>query len=454
MQKIFLFHLNNLSILLSNHQILSKIGLPDGKAHQIVKFHSTDDIIKQMEKAHYDNSAYAKIIANQFRGGSVRQTCKNIFKFIKSHISYRIEPANMQTTKSLQRLISDGYGDCKHYSGLFAALLSALNIKHHYRFVSYRSDRTPTHVYVVAYDEQGQQIVCDAVLHNFGEEKSYTYKIDKSMLMHLSGIGDIPSLGARKRVKAEPLKKKIARTKAVVQKKIAKTKAAVKKTAAKAKTAVKKIAAGAKKVGLAAPRTAFLGLVRLNVHGFATSITKAIAINPAKLKTLWEKLGGDFSKLKETARVGAKEKRILGIDQENQIGIAIEGTLLAATPIIVAIVPLLKQILPAKEAAQLDQVAKTAEAGYELATGTKVSQTPFVPEADFGVSPTAAAKRDNSSVPAAVMEGKQSPEQAAAEAEAVQQTTEAATTGGGINPKTIMIIAGVGVAAFLFMKKK
>ena len=232
MQKIFLFHSNNPSTLLSNHQILSKIGLPDGKAHQIVKFHSTDDIIKQMEKAHYDNSAYAKIIAGQFRGGSVRQTCKNIFKFIKSHIQYRIEPANMQTTKSLQRLISDGYGDCKHYSGLFAALLSALNIKHHYRFVSYRSDRTPTHVYVVAYDEQGQQIVCDAVLHNFGEEKSYTYKIDKSMLMHLSGIGDIPSLGAKKKTGAK--------VKAAIQKKVAKTKAAVKKTAAKAGAAVKK----------------------------------------------------------------------------------------------------------------------------------------------------------------------------------------------------------------------
>jgi hypothetical protein len=435
---------------------LSKIGLPDGKAHQIVKFHSTDDIIKQMEKAHYDNSAYAKIIAGQFRGGSVKQTCKNIFKFIKSHISYRIEPANMQTTKSLQRLISDGYGDCKHYSGLFAALLSALNIKHHYRFVSYRSDRTPTHVYVVAYDEQGQQIICDAVLHNFGEEKSYTYKIDKSMLMHLSGIGEIDSIGAKKKAGAKvkaAIQKKVAKTKAAVKK----AGAAVKKTAAKAKTAVKKIAKGAKKVGLAAPRTAFLGLVRLNVHGFATSITKAIAINPAKLKTMWEKLGGDFSKLKETARQGAKEKRILGINEENQIGVAISATLLAATPIIVAIVPLLKQILPAKEAAQLDQVAKTAEAGYELATGTKVSQTPFVPEADFGVSPTQAAKSDGSSVPAAVMEGKQSPASAAAEAEAeaVQQTTEVATTtGGGINPKTIMIIAGVGVAAFLFMKKK
>jgi hypothetical protein len=312
---------------------------------------------------------------------------------------------------------------------------------------------------VVAYDEQGQQIICDAVLHNFGEEKSYTYKIDKSMLMHLSGIGEIDSIGARKKKTRVLSKEEFAKISAKGKKQKArkeKRKAAVKKIATKAKSAVKKIAAGAKKVGLAAPRTAFLGLVRLNVHGFATSITKAITTNPAKLKNMWEKLGGDFNKLKETARVGAKERRILGIQEENQIGVAIETTIVAATPIILAIVPLLKQILPAKEAAQLDQVAKTAEAGYELATGQKVSQTPFVPEADFGVSPTEAAKRDGSSVPAAVMEGKQLPEQAAAEAEAeaVQQTTEAATTGSSINPKTIMIIAGVGVAAFLFMKKK
>ena len=412
--------------------------MPDMKAHQVVKFHNTNDIIRQMEKAHYDNSAYAQKIANQFRGGSVRATCKNIFRFIKSHIQYRIEPANMQTTKSLQRLMADGYGDCKHYSGLFAALLSALNIKHHYRFVSYRSDKTPTHVYVVAYDEQNRPIVCDAVLDTFGEEKSYTSKIDKTMLMHLSGIGQIDSLGARK-TQAQKAAKKAVR------------KAKVKKAVAKVKTAAKKVAAGAKKVGLAAPRTAFLGLVRINVHGFGTKITKAISINSTKLKNLWEKLGGDFNKLKETARLGAKERRIMGVE-DNQIGIALESAITAATPVIVAIVPLLKQILPSSESADLDNFQKTAEAGYEIATGTKVSQTPFTPEPDMGVSPTAAAKRDGSSVSAEVMTGKQTPEAAAeAEATAAEQTTEAA---GGVNTKMLLIIGAVAVGGFLLMKKK
>jgi hypothetical protein len=96
----------------------------------------------------------------------------------------------------LQRLVSDGYGDCKHYSGFFAAILSALKIKNNYRFASYNNNSTPTHVYVVAYDENNRPIICDAVLNTFNTEKKFTNKLDKNMLMSLSGID---SLGAPKR---------------------------------------------------------------------------------------------------------------------------------------------------------------------------------------------------------------------------------------------------------------
>jgi hypothetical protein len=165
------------------------IGQPNGRAQMIVRMHNTSDIINQMQTSHYDNSEFARKIAYKFKGATTKQTCKNIFNWLKQNIEYRIEPATMQTTKTLQRLVSDGYGDCKHYSGFFAAILTALGIKHNYRFASYSSNTTPTHVYVVAYDEKNKPIICDAVLSNFNTEKPYKSKIDKYMLMQLSGIG-------------------------------------------------------------------------------------------------------------------------------------------------------------------------------------------------------------------------------------------------------------------------
>ena len=178
--------------------ILKVIGQPNNRATMVVNMHNTTDIIKQMQNAHYENSAYAKKIANRFKGATTKQTCRNIFNWLKQNIEYKVEPATLQTTKTLQRLVSDGYGDCKHYSGFFAAILSALGIKNNYRFASYNSNTTPTHVYVVAYDENNKPIICDAVLKNFNTEKKFTHKLDKNMLMQLSGIDSIgkPKFGA------------------------------------------------------------------------------------------------------------------------------------------------------------------------------------------------------------------------------------------------------------------
>jgi len=177
---------------LTNNNILRQIGKPKGQAVKIVKFHNTSDIIKQMQAAHYENAIMAVNFANRFKGRLVKDTCNNIFNFIKNNIEYRIEPADAQTTKTINRLISDGYGDCKHYSGFFASVLHALNIPFVYRFVSYTTDKTPTHVYIVAYDEKNQPIYCDAVLDDFNTEKNYTYKIDKKVnnmaVYHLSGF--------------------------------------------------------------------------------------------------------------------------------------------------------------------------------------------------------------------------------------------------------------------------
>ncbi len=357
----------------SRAEILTTIGKPKGAAKVVVNMHNTSDIIRQMQKAHYDNSAFAKKIAYQFKGGSVKQTCKNIFNWIKENIQYKVEPAHLQTTKSLQRLVSDGYGDCKHYSGFFAAILSALNIKHHYRFASYSSSTTPTHVYVVAYDEKGRPVYCDAVLENFNTEKGYTHKIDKNMLAHLSGIDAIG-----RRTKAERKEKRQAVVKKVVQAPKKAVKAVAKGTSTAAKkvaTAAKKIPAGAKKVSIAPARGAFLTLVALNLRGFAN---KLAASNQDQLKAKWNNLGGDFNKLQQAINNGKTKKALLaGIDNEDSMGsVAATATaaVAAAAPIIVALNSFLKES---------DEAINKAKGLFKKQTGQAIEQTPFEQDKDL-----------------------------------------------------------------------
>jgi predicted nucleic acid-binding Zn finger protein len=325
----------------------------------VVNMHTTGDIIKQMQSAHYDNSRYAAKIAKYFKGTNITNTCSKIFNWIKDNVEYRIEPAHLQTTKSIQRLVADGYGDCKHYSGLFAAILSQLNIRHHYRFVSYTSSKIPTHVYVVAYAENGKQIICDAVLPNFNTEKQFTNKIDKNMLMHLSGIGEIDQIG--KKGKGKAIFKKVVQ--------------APKKAAVKVAKAIKKIPAGAKKIGIAPARAAFLTLVALNVRGFANKLQKN---DQNKLKSKWNNLGGDFGKLQQAIKNGAAKKPFLSGVDEDSIGSVVGTALATSVPVIMA----LKEFI--KENPQFVEKAKQA---FAKQTGQQVEQTPFASEPDAGIAP-------------------------------------------------------------------
>jgi len=115
---------------------------------------------------------------------------------------------------------------------------------------------------------------------------------------------------------------------------------------------------------LAPARVAFLGLVLLNVHSFATSLANAIAKDQAKVKSLWNKLGGNFTELTNTINKGKTKKAILGI---NGIGLVAETALVTAAPIVVAVVALLKQIGVGSKA--IDTVSKTAQDAYQAQTG-------------------------------------------------------------------------------------
>jgi hypothetical protein len=181
-----------------------------------------------------------------------------------------------------------------------------------------------------------------------------------------------------------------------------------------------------KKVLLAIPRGAFLGLILLNVRGLAGRLSEMSKKDPAKVKAMWLRLGGDPKKLLENIEKGAKKKRILGDDEfrENSIGFAVPAALASAAPILVVINKFLKdnniKILPGES---LDDIKP--EPGTEIDTNTAAADAE---------TPEAAAKQPTQA-------GSSTPE-------------TRGESGFKFTPTTGLIIGAVVIGGFLLMKKK
>lgn len=88
--------------------------------------------------------------------------CQSIFAYLTDNVRYRIDPNGIQQIKSPARLLDDGEGDCKSLTMFIVCCLHCLGISHIIRFVSFDETDEYTHVYAVALDEQGEEIILDA----------------------------------------------------------------------------------------------------------------------------------------------------------------------------------------------------------------------------------------------------------------------------------------------------
>lgn len=362
-------------------EVYSLLKPADNKQVMTVANQSTNDIILQVLKQHKSNAIEAKKIAHLFDGGNLYSTCEIIWNFLKYQVPYSVEPSEKQSTKTLSRILFDAINnkgnDCKHYSSFTGAILSALgyNSDFVYRFAGYSNyHNTPTHVYVVARDVDGK-IYCDAVINGFDIEKPYKIKIDKKpmSLYSLSGVDDTLILepqvgGIFKKIKS-------------VAKKVA-------TPIAKAAKAVKQATVTA---GLIIPRNAFLLLIKFNVHGWATGMQK---LSFEQLKW-WADLGGNRTELQKVIKEGAKNKRILGLDDNdvlvpsmvNSVGeiVTVTGALATAAPIIAKLTTVLEKAEKVSnsvekikgKADKTKQAIDKAKAGFKQITGKDVSDVIF-----------------------------------------------------------------------------
>lgn len=396
---------------------------------------STNDIINQVLSQHKLNVSQAKLIAHLFDTGDAYGTCHNIWNFLKYQVPYKVEPSRSQTTKTLSRIIYDakyntGANDCKHYSGFTGAILDALGYNFTYRFAGY-SDylNVPTHVYVVCNDGKNK-IYVDAVISGFDIEKPYKLKIDKKMsLYQLSGFEESEIGSLRKRVSNAAQK--------------------IKNTAKKVADGAKAVKQGALTLGLAIPRNAFLLLLRFNVNGWATGLSK---MSFDQLKW-WMQFGGNRTELMSAIKVGASKKRIFGIeDSDTLVGIGepvtISTALATAAPIIAKVQSFLKKAedLSNKAEGIKGKFNKTKEAvdkaknNFEQITGKKVNDMLYKKEAGMTGSKNSISPSDLS-VPTDT--------QAQAVAEKLVAPPKKA-----INNKMLLIGGGALVAAAILFSKR
>lgn len=110
--------------------------------------------------------------------GTIDEKCEAVFAYLVDHVIYKLDDNGQQYIKSPARLLSDGYGDCKSFTMFIACCLHCMGIEHIIRFVNYDGGNQYTHVYPVAIDERGNEIILDAcekdtdgvILYNFARK--------------------------------------------------------------------------------------------------------------------------------------------------------------------------------------------------------------------------------------------------------------------------------------------
>lgn len=173
----------------------SLIPAPPMQDNLLYKNGNTNDIIKGILTHDKYLGKGLKQFAEQFRRDTDELTCKEIWTFLKYRITYKTDPEGIQYLQSPARLWKTKRGDCKSKSMYTAGLLQCLGIRYRYRFTTYTpGSNIATHVYVVATDKFGKDIIIDTVFDRFNAEKHPTFTKDirppMARIYYLNGIGN------------------------------------------------------------------------------------------------------------------------------------------------------------------------------------------------------------------------------------------------------------------------
>ena len=158
----------------------------------------TKDIMQAVVDCYNSDYSQVQELADNLPGNDTLSRCRAVFDFVDKNIKYQIDPLQKQWIRTPARLWSDGEGDCKSFSIFICSCLRCMGIPHLFRFAAYEGNSDPTHVYAVAIDESGKEIIVDPVYRDengkavFNKECPYIKKIDMkgtTEISRLSGPG-------------------------------------------------------------------------------------------------------------------------------------------------------------------------------------------------------------------------------------------------------------------------
>lgn len=160
--------------------------LSDGRNTLLISGYNNDVIEKEIECYEMWKNQPMELV--QGLHGTVDEKCESVFAYLTENVVYKLDDDGVQLIKSPARLLADGYGDCKSLTMFIACCLHCLGIPHIIRFVNYDGGKQYTHVYPVAIDEYGNEIILDAcekdadgvILYNFArpskKQKNFRYE--------------------------------------------------------------------------------------------------------------------------------------------------------------------------------------------------------------------------------------------------------------------------------------
>ena len=116
------------------------------------------------------------IITNEVRyAENIDKKCQAIYSYMVKNTRYQLDKDGEQLIKSPARFLEDKCGDCKSYTMFIACCLHCLGIPCKVRFVNFDGGTQYTHVYPVAIDECGNEIIMDACERDSNGVPYYDY---------------------------------------------------------------------------------------------------------------------------------------------------------------------------------------------------------------------------------------------------------------------------------------
>ena len=134
--------------------------ISDGK-NKLLKIGGNADVVTCFKACYEQFKEQPQEIVSNLQGLDVKEACEAIFGYMCYNVNYKLDPDGDQYIKSPARLLADKCGDCKSLTMFIACCLHCLDIPCIVRFVNFDGGNQYTHVYPVAIDERGNEIVLD-----------------------------------------------------------------------------------------------------------------------------------------------------------------------------------------------------------------------------------------------------------------------------------------------------